>query len=263
MGVNPVLIKLFLIGNSLTWDLYSGLEQHTEMVDRGAHIKTNSTILEVVNSPPEIARGEDNWQAAAANPEWQFYTVQPFYGETYTETLEGIGVISDALHDDAQLFIYAAMPFKHQFHDWKDDATTAADDLFQGREAYLDSLAETTGLPIIPCMHVVYVCVEDGVISLDVLYRDHIHASTVLGRNLLGDIAAAYLTDTYPAASPYAKQIWEVLYPGDFNHDKIVNGLDFLFWQAGFGIIYDAEDFLIWQVNYLTPTGRGLSVRRQ
>ena len=39
-------------------------------------------------------------------------------------------------------------------------------------------------------------------------------------------------------------------YPGNFDADDSVDGLDFLMWQLGFGSTYDANDLADWENNF-------------
>ena len=46
---------------------------------------------------------------------------------------------------------------------------------------------------------------------------------------------------------------------GDFDHDGVVDGKDFLEWQRGAGTIYDANDLVDWEANYGSVAGLPLS----
>ena len=142
--------------------------------------------------------------------------------------------------------VYASLPFKHQWNRWDSAFTPDAFEPSLQNYAYFDQR-------VLPAGHVAQKLVADGTLTVEQLYRDQIHASGI-GRQVLGHTLWAFANEEYPEFSPYAEQIWETLYPGDFNHDLIVDGEDFLLWQVDGSV----GDFLVWQQEF--SSRRNISV---
>gem|GEM_PF-1870786 len=53
----------------------------------------------------------------------------------------------------------------------------------------------------------------------------------------------------------FASRVFPQFVPGDFDHNGIVDGTDFLIWQRGFGDPYNAADLAAWQANFGGPAG--------
>jgi hypothetical protein len=57
----------------------------------------------------------------------------------------------------------------------------------------------------------------------------------------------------------FADRVFPKFVPGDFDHDGVVDGIDFLIWQRGFGDPYNATDLADWQANFGGAAGSPLS----
>jgi len=76
---------------------------------------------------------------------------------------------------------------------------------------------------------------------------------SIFGIGNVGDL-------TFEFATPGGGAILgEVTYvqslPGDFDHNMVVDGGDFLVWQRGFPEMYDASDLADWEANYGSSGG--------
>lgn len=243
--MNETLFSLFLIGNSFALDLYEGLQEYGEVINVGV----DASEIEIPES----------WENAAQNTAWDKFVFQPSYGDTKHETVAAINELTTVIGTDILTYICAAIPDKNDLLSWKDTSSEPSDNM-GATEQSLDALVNEVNLGLIPCAHVAHYCVQQNVVDLDALYTEDDNRLSPLGQQLVADTVFAYITDTYPQDSEFAKEIWAVLYPGDFNHDRTVDTDDFVTWQQGFGTIFTENDYLVWQINFEEQTGRGGSI---
>jgi len=89
------------------------------------------------------------------------------------------------------------------------------------------------------------------VIDFDQSVDQLIEISRLDGSEMLVPLTNNTLTVNLPGGTGNLYRLLESI-AGDFNFDGIVDGVDFLEWQRGFGTIYDSTDLANWTANYGT-----------
>ena len=184
----PAGADVMHIGNSLTWDAISG-DRTAALTDRthDHHIRCGSSLTTILGSRYTCVDAPAGpWQDALAERDYTDLVLQPHRGATWQQEVDAVLALH-AHEPDARLWVWAT---------WRTQSDPAWDRAFDGPDASLRQhragylwLAEQTGAAVI----------WGGQAFADLdhdagLYRDDLHASYDLGRQLAAQTMADALS---------------------------------------------------------------------